>query len=181
MKLISLLISSLCLLIGCSASKPDNVEPVKDFEAERYLGTWYEIARLDHSFEEGLSEVTATYREREDGGIAVINRGYNAEEKQWDEAEGKAYFVQDRQTGWLKVSFFGPFYASYVVTRLDKNYQWALVTGPDKDYLWVLARQPSLPEKTQQELIDHAAKLGYNTDNLIFVEHSKDQPADTGK
>ena len=89
--------------------------------------------------------------------------------------------MQDRQTGWLKVSFFGPFYASYVVTRLDKNYQWALVTGPDKDYLWVLARQPSLPEKTQQELIDHAARLGYNTDNLIFVEHSKDQPADTGK
>ncbi len=158
-------------LAGCT-SVPEGVMPVSGFESERYLGTWYEIARFDHSFEEGLSRVTATYSKRDDGGIKVINRGYDAEIGEWDEAEGKAYFVGDETIGHLKVSFFGPFYASYVIADLDKaEYQYSLVTGPDRSYLWILARQPTLPKSVLNDLVNKAKSLGYPTDELIWVAH----------
>ncbi|MCP4237278.1 MAG: lipocalin family protein [Pseudomonadota bacterium] len=158
-------------LAGCT-SVPEGVTPVTGFESERYLGTWYEIARFDHSFEEGLSRVTATYSKREDGGIRVLNKGYDAATGEWDEAEGKAYFVSDETTGHLKVSFFGPFYASYVIAELDKdNYQYSLVTGPDRSYLWILARQPTLSQDVLDELLSKAKSLGYATDEFIWVEH----------
>jgi apolipoprotein D and lipocalin family protein len=151
---------------------PEGVKPVEGFEADRYLGTWYEIARFDHSFERGLSQITANYSMRDDGGIRVLNRGYNAEEGKWNEAEGKAYFVEDEQTGHLKVSFFGPFYASYVVAELDKeNYSYSLVTGPDKTYLWILARTPKLPQEVLDSLLNKAKALGFDTSKLIWVEH----------
>lgn len=157
-------------LAGCT-SVPEGVTPVTGFESERYLGTWYEIARFDHSFEEGLSRVTATYSKREDGGIRVLNKGYDAATGEWDEAEGKAYFVSDETTGYLKVSFFGPFYASYVIAELDKdNYQYSLVTGPDRSYLWILARQPTLSQDVLDELLRKAKSLGYATDEFIWVE-----------
>lgn len=158
-------------LAGCT-SVPEGVTPVTGFESERYLGTWYEIARFDHSFEEGLSRVTATYSKREDGGVRVLNKGYDAATGEWDEAEGKAYFVSDETTGHLKVSFFGPFYASYVIAELDKdNYQYSLVTGPDRSYLWILARQPTLSQDVLDELLSKAKSLGYATDEFIWVEH----------
>lgn len=158
-------------LAGCT-SVPEGVTPVTGFESERYLGTWYEIARFDHSFEEGLSRVTATYSKREDGGIRVLNKGYDAATGEWDEAEGKAYFVSDETTGHLKVSFFGPFYTSYVIAELDKdNYQYSLVTGPDRSYLWILARQPTLSQDVLDELLSKAKSLGYATDEFIWVDH----------
>ena len=158
-------------LAGCT-SVPEGVTPVTGFESERYLGTWYEIARFDHSFEDGLSRVTATYSKREDGGIRVLNKGYDAATGEWDEAEGKAYFVGDETIGHLKVSFFGPFYASYVIADLDRaEYQYSLVTGPDRSYLWILARQPTLPKSVLNELVNKAKSLGYPTDELIWVEH----------
>ena len=160
-------------LSGCTGM-PDNVEPVKGFELPRYLGKWYEIARFDHSFEEGLSEVTATYSMRSDGGVKVINRGFSKEEKTWDEAEGKAYFVESETTGHLKVSFFGPFYASYVIMELDKEgYQYALITGPDKDYLWILARTPSISDDVRMGLLKKATAAGYDVSKLIWVEHDQ--------
>ena len=158
-------------LAGCT-SVPEGVTPVTGFESERYLGTWYEIARFDHSFEDGLSRVTATYSKREDGGIRVLNKGYDAATGEWDEAEGKAYFVSDETTGHLQVSFFGPFYASYVIAELDKdNYQYSLVTGPDRSYLWILARQPTLSQDVLDELLSKAKSLGYAKDEFIWVEH----------
>lgn len=158
-------------LAGCT-SVPEGVTPVTGFESERYLGTWYEIARFDHSFEDGLSRVTATYSKREDGGIRVLNKGYDAATGEWDEAEGKAYFVSDETTGHLQVSFFGPFYASYVIAELDKdNYQYSLVTGPERSYLWILARQPTLSQDVLDELLSKAKSLGYATDEFIWVEH----------
>ena len=108
------------LLAGC-VGRPDGVEPVSGFDIDRYLGTWYEIARLDHSFERGLSRVTANYSPRADGGVRVVNRGFDAAAGEWREAEGKAYFVEDPDLGYLKVSFFGPFYGAYVVFRLDPD------------------------------------------------------------
>ena len=128
----------LCVVMSLSActGMPEKVEPVDNFELDRYLGTWYEIARLDHSFERGLTNVTAEYSLRDDGGVKVVNRGYDPEAGEWKEADGKAYFVEDQNTGYLKVSFFGPFYGSYVIADLDQeDYQYALVSGPDTSYL----------------------------------------------
>ena len=124
-------------LIGCTGM-PEGVVPVKDFDESRYLGKWYEIARLDHSFERGLSHVTAEYELRSDGGIKVINRGFSATKNKWKEAEGKAYFVGNRDKGHLKVSFFGPFYGSYIVFGLDQdNYQYAFISSYNTSYLWL--------------------------------------------
>lgn len=161
----------LAMLTGC-VGKPANVQPVTNFQLDRYLGRWYEVARLDHSFERGLSKVSAEYSMRDDGGVRVINRGYNAEKGEWKEAEGKAYFVQTPDTGYLKVSFFGPFYGSYVVFALDQeSYQYAMISGPDTDYLWILARQPVLEESVKTALIEKARNSGFATDQLIFVKH----------
>lgn len=161
----------LLTLTACT-SLPDRVEPVKNFELSRYLGTWYEIARLDHSFERGLSQVQAQYSLRDDGGVSVINRGYDAAKSEWREAEGKAYFVEDSNTGYLKVSFFGPFYGAYVIMALDHEaYQYSLVSGPDRDYLWILSRTPKMAADTLNRLITQAREAGYPVDELIVVEH----------
>ncbi len=158
-------------LVGC-AGIPENVKPVDNFKLERYLGQWYEIARLDHSFERELSKVTANYSLRDDGGVRVLNRGYSEKEKKWKEAEGKAFFVKRSDQGYLKVSFFGPFYGSYVVFELDHaDYQYALVCGPNKSYLWILARSPIIKQELKDMLIAKAATLGFDTGKLIFVDH----------
>ncbi|MDQ1324924.1 MAG: apolipoprotein and lipocalin family protein [Campylobacterota bacterium] len=158
------------LLAGC-VERPEKVVPVKNFELSRYLGTWYEIARLDHSFERGLEQISATYGMREDGGVRVINRGFDTESKQWKEAEGKAYFVQTPDVGFLKVSFFGPFYGSYIVFDLDHE-QYSLISGPNLSYLWILSRRPQMDEATKKRLIQKAKDAGFDTNRLIFVKHT---------
>ena len=152
---------------------PEGVKPVEGFELQRYLGRWYEIARLDHSFEEGLEAVTANYSMRQDGGIRVINSGRDIETGISEQAEGRAYFVGEADKGHLKVSFFGPFFGSYVIFELDQqDYQYAFVSSYNTDYLWLLARTP----KVSQELIVHfksrATELGFDTQQLIFVQHN---------
>nr|WP_319006048.1 lipocalin family protein [Methylobacillus gramineus] len=160
-------------LIACSGTEtPKGIQPVSDFKPDQYLGTWYEIARLDHSFERGLDQVTATYSKADDGSIKVINRGYNAKKKQWDEVEGKAYFVETPDIGKLKVSFFGPFYGAYNIFVLDKvNYNFAMIAGPDRDYLWILSRSPQLSFPVKAELVSRAQALGFDTSKLIYVNH----------
>lgn len=160
----------LLLLTGC-LGMPEGVRPIGDFELDRYLGTWYEIARLDHPFERGLTRVTAEYSMRADGGVRVVNRGYEASSGQWKEADGKAYFVEGENLGYLKVSFFGPFYGSYVVFELDHaDYQYAFVSGPDTSYLWLLARTPTVSEEVVSRFLERAAALGFDTDAIIFVD-----------
>ena len=150
---------------------------VQSVDANQYLGTWYEIARLDHSFERGLEQVTANYSLDKDDSIKVVNRGYNPESKEWKEAVGKALFVDaanadGTRTGRLKVSFFGPFYGAYNIIELDKpNYNYAMVSG-GPDYLWILSRTPQLTYPIMQELIDRANHLGYATENQIFVKQA---------
>jgi apolipoprotein D and lipocalin family protein len=164
------------LAFGLSAclGVPDGVKPVQDFDIDSYLGKWYEIARLDHRFERGLSNVTAQYSLRDDGGVRVVNRGYNAADGQWEETEGKAYFVGDPKTGMLKVSFFGPFYGAYNVIALDqKDYQWSLVAGPDTDYLWILSRKPQLEEEIFDQLVAQAKSYGFDTESLIIVDQTQ--------
>lgn len=157
------------VVTGCLGTPP-GVEPVRDFEIDRYLGKWYEIARLDHSFERGLHNVTAEYSMREDGGVRVLNRGYSRE-KGWNEAEGKAYFVEEPDRAFLKVSFFGPFYGSYIVFELDEDYEYAFVSGPKTSYLWLLARQPEVTDEVMQRFRSRAGELGFDLDELIIVSH----------
>ena len=157
------------LFSGC-VGIPEGVQPVDNFQLERYLGTWYEIARLDHSFERGLTHVTADYSLRPDGGVRVINRGYSQKQGAWKQAEGRAYFVEQPHRGFLKVSFFGPFYGSYVIFDLDRNnYSWALVCGPNRSYLWILARTPEISSGLKSDLIRKAGDLGFDTEGLIIV------------
>jgi apolipoprotein D and lipocalin family protein len=158
-------------LLSSCVGQPSGVTPVTPFELNRYLGKWYEVARLDHSFEEGLSQVTAHYRLKDDGSIEVINRGYNAKKNQWDEAEGKAKFAEDATTAFFKVSFFGPFYSSYIVFELDEQYQYAFVSGPNTDYLWLLSRQPQVPDALKQRFERRAQALGFDTSALIYPNH----------
>jgi apolipoprotein D and lipocalin family protein len=159
-------------LAGCT-QLPEGIQPVDDFEINRYLGTWYEIARLDHPFEKGLDNVTANYTLRKDGGINVINRGFSAKEQEWKEAQGKAYFVDDKSKGHLKVSFFGPLYSSYVVFELEKaGYEYAFISGYNRDYLWLLSRKPSIDEAIITRFLDRSEALGFNTDEIIFVNQS---------
>jgi apolipoprotein D and lipocalin family protein len=159
------------LLAGCTGL-PAGVEPVRGFELDRYLGTWYEIARLDHPFERGLERITATYTLRDDGGVAVLNRGYDVKAGTWRDAEGKAYFIGSPDVGRLKVSFFGPFYGSYNIMALDQEgYRWVMICGPDTDYLWILSREPRLPEGVLDQLLALASERGFETSKLIYVEH----------
>lgn len=172
MKLIKLLPAWLLLLLAGCTSIPAGVKPVENFDVNRYLGKWYEIARLDHSFERGLTRVTAEYSLRDDGGIKVVNRGFSTKNNEWDEAEGKAYFVGPDNEGFLKVSFFGPFYGSYIVFELDReDYRYSFVSGPDTSYLWLLSRTPEISDDVLQRFMKKASALGFETDELILVPH----------
>jgi apolipoprotein D and lipocalin family protein len=154
---------------------PQGITPVDHFELDRYLGKWYEIARLDHSFERGLSDVSAQYRLLSNGSVEVINRGYSAEEDRWKEVVGKALMIGEASRGSLKVSFFGPFYGGYHIAALDaQDYRWALVVGPSREYLWILSRQRSLPVEVREQLLQKAQDLGFDTRRLIWV--GQDRP-----
>lgn len=160
------------VFLAACLNVPENVSPVSGFDIHRYLGTWYEIARLDHSFERGLERVTAEYSLRDDGGIKVVNKGFDPEKNRWKTAVGKAYFAGEPDRGRLKVSFWGPFYASYNIFELDKkNYSYALVCGPDTSYLWLLAREPRIRASLKSELIEKAKVLGFDTEKMIYVKH----------
>ena len=161
----------LLVLLGGCTGVPDGLTPVDNFDANRYLGTWYEIARLDHRFERGLEQVSAHYSLNPDGSIKVINRGYDPEQRQWQQAEGTAKFVGEPTIGQLKVSFFGPFYGGYNVLQLAPDYRYALISGPDRDYLWILARSASLPEQDLKFLVAEAKRMGFATEQLIYVHH----------
>lgn len=170
MKLLTLL-SAVTLSLGC-LGYPEGVEPVRDFELSRYLGEWYEIARLDHPFEQGLERVSASYVLNEDGMIRVVNRGFSTEDQEWSEAVGKAKFARESDEGYLQVSFFGPFYGSYVVFELDhEGYQYAFVSGPNTSYLWLLARSRTVEPSVIRRFTERAQELGFATEELIFVAH----------
>lgn len=173
MRVLMIALSLLGCVTGCSVGIPANVKAVDGFDAQRYAGKWFEITRLENRFEKGLEQVTANYTARDDGGLTVVNRGFDPVKNQWREATGKAYFVNAETEGRLKVSFFGPFYGAYNIIALDKDYQWSLVCGPDRSYLWILARTPTLPEPTVRQLVEKAKGLGFDTDALVYVNQKE--------
>jgi apolipoprotein D and lipocalin family protein len=166
--------STLCLLLfGCAPSKEmstESIPAIKSFDLKRYLGVWYEAARLPHSFENGLDRVTATYTLQEDGTIKVLNKGFNTSEGEWKEANGKAYIPDTLAGAILKVSFFWIFYGEYKVIALDTvNYSYAMVTSSSKKYLWILSRSPQLEQTVYDDLIGKAKDWGFNVSQIYKV------------
>tara|TARA_B110000977_G_C10951921_1_gene445006 strand:- start:465 stop:977 length:513 start_codon:yes stop_codon:yes gene_type:complete len=162
------LIASVLLLTGC-VTKPTNISPVDNFQASKYLGRWYEIARLDNSFETGMTQVYAQYSLNSDGSIKVVNSGVNPETGRMASADGVAKFVDKTDVGFLKVSFFRPFYGAYVIFGLD-DYEYAYVGGPDTKYLWLLSRTPTVPNEVKQNFIAKSKSAGFDTDKLVWVK-----------
>ncbi|HBO37556.1 MAG TPA: lipocalin [Pasteurellaceae bacterium] len=156
---------------------PKTVQPVADFKLSRYLGKWYEVARLDHFFERNMDYVTAEYGLNDDGSVSVLNRGFLSTRGVWKEIKGRAKFVDSEQKGYLKVSFFGPFYGSYIIFNLDKSeqdlYQYAFISGPNTDYLWLLSRTPNVSEAVMEKFVDTAKEKGFNTEKIIWVRQIK--------
>lgn len=161
-----LIIIATLLSISCMAQKADNT-PVGELDLNRFLGNWYEIARMDHGFERGISHAQANYTLQGDGSILVVNSGIRKGKVKV--SQGKARLTD--RTGLLRVSFFGPFYSDYRVLMVDRDYQYALVGSGKDNYLWILSRTPVLSDAVLCYILGEAGDRGYRTDGLIWVEH----------
>lgn len=170
MKKLIIIILILTLLSACSRKKEINLRDhsLDEFSLEKYLGEWVEVARTDNKFERGLTRVTATYS-KEGNKIIAVNRGWSEEKQKWKMSKG--YIKETPQSGRLKVSFFRPFYGSYNVLSVDKDYRYALVGGGESKYLWILRRKETqISRELLEEYLSTAKKLGYNTEGMIFME-----------
>ncbi|MBK8664821.1 MAG: lipocalin family protein [Burkholderiales bacterium] len=152
---------------------PAGVRPVEPFDLDRYLGRWYEIARIDHAYEAGLTDTSADYRLRPDGRVQVINRGFNARKSRWRELRAIAEPAGDANVGRLLLSPLWPMRASYVVLALDDDYQHALVSGPTHDHLWLLARTPRIRASHRAALLESARTAGFDTERLLWVDQRR--------
>jgi apolipoprotein D and lipocalin family protein len=175
-------------LSGCSDPMSPLAEQtiVRSFDPAQYLGTWYEIARLDNRFEKGLEQVTANYTLQADGSIKVVNRGFDPQKKDWSEAVGKAKFIDPAnadgsRTGRLKVSFFGPFYGDYNILIVDKPYYNYALVSSGSEYLWILSRTPQLTYPIKQHLIAKAKELGFATEKLLFIRQANQAEYESGR
>ena len=164
-------VAAFLIFNSCSVSIPKGAKAIKDFDAEKYLGTWYEIARFDYRFEKNLDNVTATYSQKPDGSLKVDNKGFDYVKKQWRESIGEARFVNGFDEARLKVSFFRPFWSGYNVIDIDADYRYALVVGNNLDYIWFLSREKTMPENVKDRFVSKAKALGYDTSALIWVHH----------
>jgi apolipoprotein D and lipocalin family protein len=160
----------LLILYSCGGGIPKRATAVTNFDSAKYLGKWYEIARLDHKWERGLDNVTAEYTLNEDKTIKVDNKGYDLKKGKWEQSVGKAKFVGKENIGMLKVPFFGPFYSGYNVVSIDRDYKHALVAGESLKYMWILSREKTIPENIKTELLKKSQEIGYKTSDLVWVK-----------
>jgi apolipoprotein D and lipocalin family protein len=169
-----LLLSALTGCVGNDAlNNQTRIVPVENFEANRYLGKWYELGRIENSFERGMTKTTAHYSLNKDGTIKVINAGFDPAKGAYRSAIGKAKFATTPNVGALKVSFFGPFYGGYNVVALDKNYQWAIIVGPNPDkYFWILSRKPKLNSSLKSKALSVAKNMRINPSKIIWVSQN---------
>lgn len=156
----------LCIFAGCSQTTDVNNSVVSNFNAKRFLGHWYEIARFDHSFERDMEYTEAEYTMRDDGDINVINSGIKNDKRKT--SKGRAKLTET--DGLLRVSFFRPFYSDYRVMMIDSAYQYALIGSGSDKYLWILSRKPQLTADTKDKILKEAQQRGYNTEKLIWVK-----------
>ena len=177
----TILTLGIAAFISSCASMPKNAKPVQNFDINKYLGSWYEIARFDFRFERDLDNVMAQYSLNDKKNVIVINSGYNFKKKKWVSANGLAKFRGGKNIATLKVSFFGPFYGGYNVIALDENYKYALVAGNNLKYLWILSREKSIPENIKEKYLKIAQEVGFDTTKLIWVKHDKTSPFENEK
>ena len=165
------LLSVVLLSVSCTKNKTVDTSTVPTLDINRYLGTWYEIARFQHSFEKDLVGVTATYKYRQDGKIMVVNAGWKDRlEGEYDAAGGVVKVPNPSEPGRLKVSFFLFFYSDYNVMELDTiNYKYALVGSSSPNYLWILAKRPQLDSSIYDMLVQKAKERGYDVSKLYKV------------
>ena len=168
-----MVVAGTSLILHSCRTIPRGVSAVDNFDKEKYLGKWFEIARLDYLFEKHLNNVTAEYSLENNGTIKVVNRGYNFKKQKQEKSVGKAKFADADTVGKLKVSFFGPFYAGYNVIAIDEAYKYALVAGKNHKYLWLLSREKTMPENIKQEYLSIAKKAGYHVDDLVWVAQNR--------
>ena len=156
----------LVALMGCSTvPSTDDIPVVKGFDAARYMGTWYEIARLPKWFERDLDNVTATYA-LEEGTLKITNRGWRDGEEKVSTAVG--HFAGAADEGAFRISFFRPFYGDYRIIWLSPDYDLALVTGEDRSSLWILARTATIPVERRDMLVKMASDWGFDVSKLEY-------------
>jgi apolipoprotein D and lipocalin family protein len=160
------------MLFSCSTI-PEGATAVQPFDKSKYLGKWYEIARLDFKFERNLNNTTAEYSLNNNSTIKVLNKGYDTTTNKWKSATGIAKFVKDENVAMLKVSFYGPFYSGYNVIAIDKEYKYALIAGKNLKYLWILSRDTTIPDDVKKNYLELAKSVGYKINDLIWVKHDK--------
>lgn len=167
------LVAALAYFIAmkCVHENNSSAEPVKDFQLDKYLGVWHEIARIENRFEKGCENVTATYTARKEGGVTVLNKCVKDGNKT-KEAKGKAFFRGASDVGALKVSFYWPFYGKYDVLYVDSDYQYAIVGGGSEDYFWILAREKTAPDAVLADLVKKGKEFGFPTDKLHYTKQS---------
>lgn len=165
-------LSFIFLLTACSSKYP-TLPTTKSVDLNKYLGTWYEIARYEHFFEKGCKNVTATYSLRQDGDLDVINRCVKIETGEKTQANGIAYSTNKDNTK-LKVSFFRPFWGDYWILMLDDDYKYAVVGTPSREYLWILSRTSTISEELKNQILNKLPSLGFVTNKLIWtIQDSK--------
>ena len=154
---------------GKDMRQSDEIPTITGFELQKYLGKWYEIARMDFRFEKNLIKCTAEYSMRDDGKVRVVNRGYDTIQDKWKQSTGKAKLVSGPDKGRLKVSFFGPFYSAYNIVMLDSEYRHALVLGKSPRYMWILSREKTISDPVKQQYLEKARSLGVAVDELVWT------------
>lgn len=176
MKKVSLIITAMCTIFYCQACTPKkavNDSIVKAFNMQLYLGTWYEVARIDHYFEKDMDFTQAYYSLNEDGSVYVENTGYK--NGQFKKSTAKAFQPDPlNYPAHIRVSFFRPFYSDYRVLWVDTDYRYALVSSKGPNYLWILSRDPQIPEETLTAILDEAKRRGFDTDRLTWVKQETD-------
>ena len=172
----AMLTLAVATFLSSCASIPKNATLVQNFNVDKYLGSWYEIARFEFRFEKDMNNVMAQYSLNERNNVTVLNSGYKYKKEEWESAQGVAKFRGDKDRAALKVSFFGPFYSGYNVIALDEDYKYALVAGKSLKYLWILSREKSIPEDIKTAYLKIAQDVGYDTSKLIWVEHNMKSP-----
>ncbi|MCB0834506.1 MAG: lipocalin family protein [Bacteroidetes bacterium] len=165
---------SILLAISGCASTNAPLAVVGSVDLNRYVGTWYEIARFPHRFEKDLQCVSATYTLREDGRVTVLNKGRSIKDNSLRTAEVVAWTPDPKTSAKLKVQFFWPFSGNYWILDLDNEYQQVLIGEPGREYLWILARSKTLDEEVYLRLVQKASSMGFDTSKLERVSQSCD-------
>jgi len=151
---------------GFTADLPP-LQTVEQVDLSRYLGRWYEIARLPNRFQKGCRGSMADYSLREDGDITVVNSCHNLDDNNLRQSKGHAWVVDPISNARLKVSFFWPFRGDYWIIELGRNYEYAVVGTPSRKYLWVLSRDQTISAELYAAILQRAAQKGFYTGAMV--------------